>query len=187
MMLGSHTKGPNNIICRAWARKAKPWSSDHGQSQCSYRTKPCSLEKFFSSIRPGRLWFLAFFPSPFLWTTYFSFYISLYPSSNVHVQVQLSRADTCPISLYPKWLGVVVKAEKHCSIQRRVFNCSNGSLSFILCRHIVQGSFIYQRRCVRLFPKLFLCCSYPFFQECLGDVEDRVILSHVSRLFGLSL
>ena len=104
-----------------------------------------------------------FFPSLLSWTAYFSFYISLYPSSNVHVLVQLSRADICPISPYLKWLGVIVKAEKYCSVWRRVFNCSNGSLSFVLCRHIVQGSFIYQRGCVRLFPKLFLCRSSPFF------------------------
>ena len=30
MMLGSHVKGPNNIICRAWAWKARPWSPDGG-------------------------------------------------------------------------------------------------------------------------------------------------------------
>ena len=59
--------------------------------------------------------------------------------------------------------GVVVKAEKHCSVWHRVFNCSNGSLSFVLCRHIVQGSFLHQRGCVRFFQKLFLYRSCPFF------------------------
>ena len=28
MTLGSHVKGPNNIIHREWARKAGPWSFD---------------------------------------------------------------------------------------------------------------------------------------------------------------
>ena len=26
MTLGSWVKGPNNVICREWARKAGPWS-----------------------------------------------------------------------------------------------------------------------------------------------------------------
>ena len=30
MILGSHVKGPNNIICRAWAWKARPWSPNGG-------------------------------------------------------------------------------------------------------------------------------------------------------------
>ena len=75
-----HTlKGPNNIICRTWVWKARPWSPDGGWSWCSYKFKPRSLEKSFSSIRSGRLWFLAFFLSPLFWTAYFSFYTSLYP------------------------------------------------------------------------------------------------------------
>ena len=83
-------------------------------------------------------------PSPPFWITSFSFYNSLYPPSNVHVQVQLSRVDTCPISPYPKWLGVVVKTEKYCSVRRRVLNCSNDNLSLVLCRHTVQESFPHQ-------------------------------------------
>ena len=43
-------------------------------------------------------------------------------------------ANTCPISPYPKWLGVVVKAEKYSFVRCRVLNCSNGSLSLVLCR-----------------------------------------------------
>ena len=30
MTLGSYVKGPNNIIHREWARKARPWSLDGG-------------------------------------------------------------------------------------------------------------------------------------------------------------
>ena len=102
-----------------------------------------------------------FFSQPLFWIAYFSFYISLCPSSNVHVWVRLSRTDTCPISPYPKWLGVVVKAEEHGSVRCRVFNGSNGSFPFVLYRHTVQGSFFYQRRYFRFFLKLFLYRSYP--------------------------
>ena len=137
------------------------------------------LETIWEALVPG------LFSQPLLWIAYFSFYISLYPSSNVHVWVQLFRTDTCPISPYPKWLGVVVKAEEYGSVRCRVFNSSNGSFPFVLCRHTVQGSFFYQRRYFRFLPKLFLYHSCPFFQEGLGDAEDRVILGYVSRLLGL--
>ena len=130
---------------------------------------------------------MAFFPSLFLWIAYFSFYISMYPSSNVHVWVRLSRTDTCPISPYLKWLGVVVKAEEYGPVRCRVFNGSNGSFPFVLGRHTVQRSFLYQRRYFRFFPKLFLYRSCPFFQGDLGYVEDRIILDYVSRLLGLLL
>ena len=30
MILGSYVRGPNNIICRAWAWKARPWLPDGG-------------------------------------------------------------------------------------------------------------------------------------------------------------
>ena len=111
---------------------------------------------------------LDLFSQPLFQIAYFSFYTSLYPPSNVHVQVQLSRVDTCPISSYPKWLGVVVKTEKHCSVRRKVFNCSNGSLSFVRCRHTVQGSFLHQCGGVQLFLKLFLYRTCPFFRERFG-------------------
>ena len=118
------------------------------------------LFSFFRAPWSGRR-FVPLFPELLL----FPFYTSIYHSSNVHVQVQRSRADTCSISPYPKWLGVVVKTEKYCSVRCRVFNCSNGSLSFVLCRQIVQGSFLHQCGCVRLFPKLFLYHSRHFFHE----------------------
>ena len=30
MTLGSYVKGPNNMICREWDRKAGPWSLGNG-------------------------------------------------------------------------------------------------------------------------------------------------------------
>uniref|UniRef100_A0A7N2MJL0 Cytochrome P450 n=1 Tax=Quercus lobata TaxID=97700 RepID=A0A7N2MJL0_QUELO len=87
--------------------------------------------------------------------------------------VRLSRTDTCPISPYPEWLGVVVKAEEHGSVRCRVFN---GSFPFVLGRHTVQRPFLYQHRYFRFSPKLFLYHSSPFSQEGLGDAEDRIVL-----------
>ena len=126
---------------------------------------------------------LGLFSQPLFWIAYFSFYTSLYPPSNVHVYVQLSRTDTCPISPYLKWLGVVVKAEKHCFVRRRVFNCNNGSLSFVLCHHIVQGSFLHQCGGVHLFLKLFPYRTCPFFQERFGmprtESSSTISLGHL--------
>ena len=80
---------------------------------------------------------------------------------------------------------MVVKAEEHGFVRCKVFNGNNGNFPFVLCRHPIQGSFFYQRRYFGFFPKLFLYCSCLFFQEGLGDAEDKVTLGYVSRLFGL--
>ena len=82
---------------------------------------------------------------------------------------------------------MVVKAEEHGSVRYRVFNGSNDSFPFVLGRHTVQGSFFYQRRYFRFFPKLFLYRSCPFIQGDLGYAEDIIILGYVSRLLGLLL
>ena len=104
---------------------------------------------------------MAFFPSPFFWIAYFSFYLSLYPSSNVHVWVRLSRTDTCPISPYPKWLEVVVKAEEYGPIRCRVLYCSTGSFFTWVA------------------PAL---CS-PFLLGALRDAEHKIVLGHILRPF----
>ena len=72
--------------------------------------------------------------SPPFWIASSSFYTRFHSPLNVHASVEIHRADTCPISPYPKWLGVVVKTEKHGSVRCRVLNCSSGSLSLVLCR-----------------------------------------------------
>ena len=82
---------------------------------------------------------------------------------------------------------MVVKVEEHGSVRCKVLNGSNGSFPLILCHHTVQGSFFYQRRYFRFFLKLLLYRSYPFFQEGLGDAEDKVILGYVLRLLGFLL
>ena len=93
--------------------------------------------------RAGRFWFFAIFLSLFLWITYFSFYTSLYPLSNVHVWVLLSRTDTCLISPYLEWLGVVVKAEEYGSVRCRVLNGSKGSFPFVFGRYSIQRTLLY--------------------------------------------
>ena len=62
----------------------------------------------------------------------FSFYTSLCFLSFVHVQDRHSKTDTCPISLYPEWLGVVVKAGEYGSVRCRVLNGSKGSFPWSL-------------------------------------------------------
>ena len=68
-------------------------------------------------------------PPPFLLVASSSFYTSFSPLSYVHVQVSLFRADICLVNPYPKWLGVVVKAEEHGPVKHKVLNCNIGSLS----------------------------------------------------------
>ena len=51
------------------------------------------------------------------------------PSSTC--RVNLPRTDTCPINLYPKSLGVVVKAKECGSVRCRVLNGSKGSFPLI--------------------------------------------------------
>ena len=110
---------------------------------CSYIIKSCSLQESFSWRWAGRLWFLAIFPQPFLRITCPFFYISLCSLSFVHVQDRLSRTDICPISPYPKWLGVAVKTEEHGSVRCRVLNGSKGSFPFVLGRYTIQRLLLY--------------------------------------------
>ena len=85
------------------------------------------------------------------------------------------------------WLGVVVKAEEHDSIRCKVFNGSNDSFPFVFGRYTIQCPFSYQPRYFRLFPKLFLYRSCPFFQGDLRYVEDRIVLGYISGLLGFLL
>ena len=84
-------------------------------------------------------------------------------------------------------VGVVVKAEEHGSVRCRVFNGSNGSFPFVFGRYTIQRPFPYQYRYFRLFPKLFLYRSCPFFQRDLGYAEDGIVLGYVLGLLGLLL
>ena len=132
------------------------------------------------------------------------FYTSFSPPSNVHVWVQFYRTDTCPISPYLKWLGVVVKAEWHGFVWRRVLNCSKGSLSLTLLSphcsgvlsplmlpgclltHSMRRWQFFLEPLLHYTPMCVLLHS-PFLLGALWDAEDRIVLSYISRPFGLSL
>ena len=78
--------------------------------------------------------FLPFFPATFPGLLIFPFILAClsYPTSTFGVR--FSKTDTCPISPYPEWLGVVVKAEGYGSVRCRVLNGSKCTFPFVLGR-----------------------------------------------------
>ena len=102
-----------------------------GFSWRSYKVKWSSPLESFSWRWAGRLSVLAIFPSPFFRLLPFPFILACvyYPSSTC--RVNLSKTDTCPISLYPKSLGVVVKAGERGPVRCRALNGSNSSFPWI--------------------------------------------------------
>ena len=115
---------------------------------------------------------MAIFPSLLFCVAYSSFCISLYPLSNVHVWVRLSRIDTCPISPYLEWLGVVVKTEEYGPVKCRVLNGSNDNFPFVLAVILSSVFLFIDLDILDLFSKLFLYRFCPFFQEGLGYASD---------------
>ena len=77
------------------------------------------------------------------------------PSSTY--RVNLSKTDTCPISPYPKSLGVVVKAEEYGSVRCRALNGNKGS---------------FPRIFLDLLSSLVLYRFYPSFRWDFGFTED---------------
>ena len=125
-------KGPNNIICRAWIWKARLWSIGDGFFLWrSYKVKWSSPLESFSWRWAGRLLFLAIFSSPFFRLLIFPFILICAHCPSSTYRVNLSKADTCPISPYPKSLGVVVKAGEYGSARFRTLNGSNSSFPWI--------------------------------------------------------
>ena len=98
-----------------------------GFSWCSRMVKFSSPLEYFSWTWAGRLWFLAIFPSPFYRLLTFPFIPACVHCPSSTCRVNLSRTDNCPISLYPKSLGVVVKAKECGSVRCRALNGSKGS------------------------------------------------------------
>ena len=102
-----------------------------GFSGCSYIVMfPSPLESF-SWKWAGRLWFLAIFPSPFSRLLIFLFILACVYCPSSTYRVNISKADICSISPYPKSLGVVVKAKKCGYVRLRVLNGSKGSFPWI--------------------------------------------------------
>ena len=102
-----------------------------GFSWCSCMVKLSSPLESFSWRWAGRLWFFAIFPSPFSRLLTFPFILAFVYCPSSTCRVKLSKTDTCPISPYPKLLGVDVKAEEYGSVRCRVLNGSKGSFPWI--------------------------------------------------------
>ena len=102
-----------------------------GFSWCSCMVEFSSPLESFSWRGAGRLSFLAIFPSLFSRSLIFPFILAYVRCPSSTCRVKLSKTDTCPISLYPKSLGVVVKAKECGSIRYRVLNGSKGSFPWI--------------------------------------------------------
>ena len=98
-----------------------------GFSWYSYVVKLSSPLKSFSWRWAGRLWFFAIFPSQVSRLLTFPFILACVHRPSSTCRVNLSKTDTCPISPYPKSLGVVVKAEEYGSVRCRALNVSKGS------------------------------------------------------------
>ena len=99
------------------------------------------FEESFSWRRTERLWFLAFFPSPPLGLLVPLFILVCIPYPSSTCRIDFSKTDTCPISPYPKWLGVVVKVEEHGFVRCRMLYCSSGRLLLVLFPHCDHFSF----------------------------------------------
>ena len=98
-----------------------------GFSWCSCVVKFSSPLESFSWRWAGRLWFLAIFPSPLYKSLTLPFISACACCPSSTCRFKLSKIDTCPISSYPKSLGVVVKAKKFGSVRCRVLNGSKDS------------------------------------------------------------
>ena len=92
-------------------------------------------------VRPGSLspggglegsGFWPFFPASSPGLLLFPFILTCLPYPMSMCGVQFSKVDTCPISPYPEWLGVVVKTEGYGSVRCRVLNGSKCSFPFVL-------------------------------------------------------
>ena len=102
-----------------------------GFSWYSCMVKLSSPLEFFSWRWAGRLWFLAIFPSLCFRLLTFPFILACVPYPSSTCRIDFSKTDTCPISPYPKSLGVVVKAKEYGSVRCRVLNGSKGSFPWI--------------------------------------------------------
>ena len=92
-------------------------------------------------VRPGSLSpggelggsdFWPFFPALCSGLLTFPFILACVSSLLSTCRVNFSKADTCPISPYPEWLGVVVKVGEYGSVRCRVLNGSKGSFPWSL-------------------------------------------------------
>ena len=132
-----------------------------GFSWCSYMVKSCSPQESFSWRQAGRLQFLAIFPSLCSGLLTFPFILACVPYPSSTCRIDFSKTDTCPISPYLEWLGVVIKTGEYGSVRCRVLNGGKGSfpqsLDFPAYPSLLTQIF-------QIFSKLFLYRFCPSFQ-----------------------
>ena len=129
--------------------------------------------------------FWPLFPALFPELLLFPFILACLPYPTSTCGVRFSKTDTCPISPYPKWLGVVVKAGEYGSIRCRVLNGSKGSFPWSL--YFPAYPFLNVIDILDFFPKLFLYHFFPFLLWDLGYVEDWIVLDCVPRLLRICI
>ena len=106
---------------------------------------------------------MAFFPSPFFGLLTFPFILACTPHPTSTCRFGFPGLILVPSAHTQSGLGVVVKAKEYGPVRCRVFNGSNDSFPFVLCRHTVQGSFFYQRRYFRFSQNCsFTVLALPF-------------------------
>ena len=127
-VLGSHVKKAQTMsfVERGFERLGLGHQVE-SFSWSSYVVKFSSpLESFFWRWA-GRLRFLAIFPSLLSRLLIFLFILACVRCPSSTCRFKFSKTDTCPISPYPKSLGVVVKAKEFGSVRCRVLNGSKDS------------------------------------------------------------
>ena len=95
-------------------------------------------------------------------------------------------ADTCPISPYPKWLGVVVKRKNIALSDAEYLIAVMTAFPLSLVATLLRGLFPINAEV----SSFSLNCSYPILTLFLGvpwDVENRIVLGRIFRPFGLPL
>ena len=122
---------------------------------------------FFLEVGWEALVFGHFSPSPVYRLLTFPFILTCVCCPSSTCRFKLSKTDTCPISPYPKSLGVVVKAKEFGSVRCRILNGSKDSFP-------------------QIFQMLFQAQSYtlsaPLFGGTLGPAEDRTVLGCIPRI-----
>ena len=103
---------------------------------------------------------MAIFPSLSSGLLTFPFILACVPYPSSTCMINFSKTDTCPISLYPEWLGVVVKTEGYGSVRCRVLNDSK--YSFSLCPWSFKLSRVSFPIDIDIFRFFFQTVSVPF-------------------------
>ena len=160
MILGSHVKTPKQYHLQSVNLK--------GQALVTRQWIFCGVHTQLNRVRSrslsprgglGGSGFWPFFPASLPDCLPLSFILAYIPYPSSTCRIDFSKTDTCPISPYPKWLGVVVKTEQHGSVKCRMLYCNSGSLLLVL----------------------FPYCDHFSFQGHLWHAEQKLVLGHFLR------